>query len=267
MPPLIDISGIDTILRSALNTITPARADPPLAYWLAIGLVVGGVLIIVAVIVGLLRGRSRVDGFARSGPATSASAGKDLPPEGATSLATVQEAERLLRLMGDAEELCARLSGELDAKARELQSLLDRAESIRAAPLQRPLPDRHAESGAAPDQLADDDLRGMPVRAAGLVSRPPIPESPSAQSAGAPSERAPTIVTRPLDALNPVPARAVTAPDTQHDARGGPTGDGLDALARQVYTLADRGLPAQDIARTLREHPGKIELILALRSR
>lgn len=39
-----------------------------------------------------------------------------------------------------------------------------------------------------------------------------------------------------------------------------------DPLTREVYTLADSGLGAVDIAQKLGEHVGKIELILALRS-
>jgi hypothetical protein len=40
-----------------------------------------------------------------------------------------------------------------------------------------------------------------------------------------------------------------------------------DPLNQQVYDLADSGLPAVEIARTLQQHTGKVELILALRGR
>jgi hypothetical protein len=40
-----------------------------------------------------------------------------------------------------------------------------------------------------------------------------------------------------------------------------------DPLNQQVYDLADSGLPAVEIARTLQQHTGKVELILALRRR
>lgn len=39
-----------------------------------------------------------------------------------------------------------------------------------------------------------------------------------------------------------------------------------DPLARSIYVLADQGVPADQIARRLNEHVGKVELILALRS-
>lgn len=41
----------------------------------------------------------------------------------------------------------------------------------------------------------------------------------------------------------------------------------VDAFTRQVYDLADAGQPAMSIAQDLNEHVGKVELILALRSR
>ncbi len=40
-----------------------------------------------------------------------------------------------------------------------------------------------------------------------------------------------------------------------------------DPLSRQIYDLADRGLPPVEIARQLSQHTGKVELILALRQR
>ena len=40
-----------------------------------------------------------------------------------------------------------------------------------------------------------------------------------------------------------------------------------DPLNQQVYDLADSGLPPVEIARTLQQHTGKVELILALRRR
>jgi hypothetical protein len=40
-----------------------------------------------------------------------------------------------------------------------------------------------------------------------------------------------------------------------------------DPLNQQVYELSDQGLPAVEIARQLKQHTGKVELILALRRR
>jgi len=40
-----------------------------------------------------------------------------------------------------------------------------------------------------------------------------------------------------------------------------------DPVSREIYSLADEGLPPVEIARRLEEHVGKVELILALRDR
>jgi cell division protein FtsN len=45
-----------------------------------------------------------------------------------------------------------------------------------------------------------------------------------------------------------------------------PPADAADPLARRVYELADAGRSPVDIAQSLDEHPGKVELILALRT-
>jgi hypothetical protein len=42
---------------------------------------------------------------------------------------------------------------------------------------------------------------------------------------------------------------------------------GVDPVSRQVYELADKGLPSVEIARRLGQLTGKVELILALRQR
>lgn len=51
--------------------------------------------------------------------------------------------------------------------------------------------------------------------------------------------------------------------DGARPARQGGGSD--DPVAKRVYQLADRGMSPQDIARTLDEHVGKVELMLALR--
>lgn len=254
------------VIVTMLAENTPLLGGASLAYWIAIGLVAGGVLIIAIVVMGMLRGRSRsttdtVDGE-RAVPASDSTAA----PSGSSSLDTVQEAQQLLRLMGDAEELCVRLSAQLDAKARELESLIVRAEAAAGAIASQTSPDDSKVQ-------AEDEIRNMPVRQAGLVSRPvnesrpvPAPQTPAAAAAPTQDVRTPTIVTRPMSAIAPTPARTASAESAPVDSVHA-SNNGLDALATQVYTLADRGLSSQDIARTLREHPGKIELILALRTR
>lgn len=50
-------------------------------------------------------------------------------------------------------------------------------------------------------------------------------------------------------------------------AKGEKRGDGADPLAKRVFDLADQGLPPVEIARSLSQQTGKVELILALRGR
>ncbi len=59
------------------------------------------------------------------------------------------------------------------------------------------------------------------------------------------------------------PATPAAAPASPAAA---PPAEPRDALSREVFQLADRGLSALKIAQTLDEQVGKIELILALRS-
>lgn len=261
----MDISGTPLVplaLQSGAGGGLSGPAGSAMAYWIAMGLVVGGLVIIAVVIVGVLRGRAKSAQFEteKPEPKRPAKQAEPTPPPGATSLATVQEAERLLRLMGEAEELCNRLTAQLDAKAREVEAILARADAAGERS------DHTREHQATPAE-AEAEVRGMPVRQAGLVSRPAVqpavqPIEPVRARAETPTRvDAPTIVTRPIVPVAPVMAAVAVggAAPERHE--------GLDALANQVYTLADRGLSSQDIARTLREHPGKIELILALRTR
>jgi hypothetical protein len=43
--------------------------------------------------------------------------------------------------------------------------------------------------------------------------------------------------------------------------------DRTDPLNRRIYEMADQGLPPVEIARSLNQQTGKVELVLALRPR
>ena len=204
------------------------------AYWLAIGLIAAGCLVIAVVVVFLVR--------SRRAPGAGLAAGADSPlaqenrPEPMTD-----EAQLLLRLMGEAEELCHRLGNELDAKA-------DRAERLMAR-----LDGRLGSAEGAANRLS-------PV--------PPPPSrasvSPQQPLVGASQEGArPEIVTRPVA----MPAAMSMASSVGNAERADSGGSEVDPLAAQIYKLADAGLPSGEIARTLRQHTGKVDLILALRGR
>lgn len=64
-----------------------------------------------------------------------------------------------------------------------------------------------------------------------------------------------------LEQLEPAVRRARSAADGHAPVRDG----GLDPVSVQVYEMADRGCSAVEIAQSLGQHVGKVELILALR--
>jgi hypothetical protein len=66
---------------------------------------------------------------------------------------------------------------------------------------------------------------------------------------------------RRLETLSPSDAAA----RSRHAGDGGP--ERLDPLNRRIYELADQGLPPVEIARSLSQQTGKVELVLALRPR
>lgn len=70
---------------------------------------------------------------------------------------------------------------------------------------------------------------------------------------------------RELTSAGPVAARPGAAAPGRTPAPAPAPDIPDDPLARLVYRLADKGVPAPDIARQLNEHIGKVELILALR--
>ncbi len=172
---------------------------------------------------------------------------------------TTQEAQNLLRLMGEAEELCTRLGRDLDDKAQQLERLLARAEgrlgpNLAPAPLPQP----------APMPL----LAPEPPRVTVLptpVSSPyyQAPHHSPHQPAYAPPAR-PEIVTRPVAVPSAVSMAGV---GSQQQSRSTPDPFGLDPLSLEIYRLSDAGIAPNIIAQQLGQHTGKVELILALRTR
>lgn len=231
--PLATLSPVPNILAQSATTQS-------VLLWVAIALVVTAVGLLIGVAISVYR-RSRSIDIA------------ELPqpmPTGA-----VPEAERLLRLMGEAEELAGRLTAQLDEKARHLEHLLRQADA----------------------------------RAITLERRPPTPPTTSAPSSPAYAQTPaaspdPRVITRPINLATtihaPSPVAALTgAPPAQHAAssqsasRPTPTPqpvssavDGAsDPIVAAICRLADQGHATTDIAQQLNQPIGKVELILALR--
>lgn len=150
----------------------------------------------------------------------------------------------LEELMVEIEQMAKRMSAQLDAKAIRLEHLLEKA-------------DRRVEELRELSRLAQQSP------AAAKDDAPAASEQPAPW---------PVVTGRGLAAMYQQAAAQQTAsPAPSADAQPEPAPaeaePGLpdDPLARKVYTLADSGQDASQIARHLNEHVGKIELILALR--
>lgn len=146
-------------------------------------------------------------------------------------------------LMVEIEQLAKRLGNQLDVKSMRIEKLIDEAD-LRIAQLQKALRDEHTTPTPAPGS------------APGSATTPGIsPGSSSANDphgAGSPKPASPEAIARQLNAVveSPLTSEAQT-----------------QKLTAEVARLADAGQSAEDIAKQLDEHVGKIELILALRQR
>lgn len=137
----------------------------------------------------------------------------------------------LERIMVDIEQLAKRLGAQLDAKAMQVEKLIDDAD-LRIAQLQQAMREQHQPT-------SDAERRALAAPSSNPVLNPlPTSSAPAAAGPDAPAT--------PPAAVGPA-ART-----------GDPTAS--------VHRLADQGLPASEIAQQLGEHVGKVELILALRS-
>jgi hypothetical protein len=236
----------------------PILADnssaPNVAYWLAVILVAAGLGLIVLVLLGMRRGFGTTPTYSEN----------LLEAADRSGVATTQEAERLLRLMGEAEEVCTRLGRELDDKAQRLEALLARAEGMlsESAP---PAPRGGAPAATSPAQPHEGLY--TPPSGGGYPNRPEIVTRPVGVP-GQPVAYAGTYSPQRAAQQNqPAPAQAVLGPQPMGM---GPMGNGPandpEALAQQIYRLSDAGLTPGEIAQRLGQHTGKIELIIALRN-
>ncbi len=138
-------------------------------------------------------------------------------------------------LMVEVEQLAKRLGAQLDAKSVRLERLIEQADE-RIARLERREADGQTNGHAAAGGASDG--------AAGQTAADPV-----AREAAALRER--------LYPRGKPPAEAQTPPQASEADR---------RLAASVAALADKGESAAQIAETLNEHVGKVELILAMRA-
>jgi hypothetical protein len=272
------------IAQIAGGAPAPATGSAPstVVYWIALVLVTAGLAIVGIVLARVFRDRHAAESEGVPEAAAYTSAAPVPTPERvaptpaprfvapAQPSPTTIEAQNLLRLMGEAEELCSRLGRELDDKAERLERLLARAEGRLGAAMppapaapHAPHPLHNAPAATppaapvSPQSRPEIVTRPIAVPAPAMAAAPSVPSLYYAPPATAPSQAAVQASVAPQQ----VPAPSFTAAPKR-------TADpfGLDPLTRDIYTLADAGHSASAIAQQLGQHTGKVELILALRS-
>lgn len=185
----------------------------------------------------------------------------------------------LCEVMSRLEEVSRHFAAQLDAKAIQLQLMMEEAEVMiqrlrqaqglppestpRAAPAPR-------ASLTPPEIAAGDGTPGNPGTSGNheTSGSPGTPGNPSR------SEYSDLLATAQSSSDNKnteaksggssaYASRASSASRASDPAAG--TDPAMQHLNRQVYQLADAGLTTADIAKNLQQHVGKVELILALR--
>lgn len=201
-----------------------------------------------------------------SGVSSGSSSRKAAPPP------TVDEAQRLLELMNQAEDQAARLNSHFDEREAALRSLIAEADGklaqLRAAEQAGAMQARRSESAPTLSPQAFDHA-ATPLRSP-VVTTVTRQSAPAMLATAAALHSGPTIA-RAEGRLSPgTPGRTRVDADVPPVTPITPTliatdPAGPDPLTGEIYRLADQGMPHVEIARRLNQHVGKVELILALR--
>jgi hypothetical protein len=155
------------------------------------------------------------------------------------------------RAMSDAEELARRLAATMENKAARLELLIEEADR-KLEELNRAVAQA---SRAAPVPASPADRNGRPVRTIdpSLLDRARV-EQDRAERNGHNGYHEPA-------AHSPPPMPHAGSTGVKQPAPNFPA----DPVHRRVWALADDGMPATDIARSLNQPVGQVELILNLR--
>ncbi|MCC7205415.1 MAG: hypothetical protein IT441_10075 [Phycisphaeraceae bacterium] len=194
----------------------------------------------------------------------------------------------LEELMVEIEQLAKRMAAQLDAKAARIEQLLEEADQ-KVTDLERrstsvpATPSRSSEPTIRPttpetsdrtrDALETDESKPAfpsaptPVVAASPMTRPDAPTGPVRVKTRQVTTPAPVAMAQAPQTAPPSPTPSPVAATVQEPTppTAGRAGSDKPSLSRSVYQLADQNLSAEQIARQLGEHVGKVELILALR--
>lgn len=258
------------MLMLAQATESTTQARPEIATYIGHACIVAAAAIILFVLFNVYR-RSRA-----GKPPLS-----DMP-EAPLPTGTVQEAERLLKLMGEAEEQAARLSSDLTERTSRLERLIIAADqrlsalqahhdasprqpvSVPPSAAQNPLVQQAPRIVTRPIDFAPAASQSPPSTPASPVVRNDFPTTPDtrlAADARALRDQLTAIEAR-LQAVSvdTAPTRQAATPSRAVQVEGS-----SESLATAIYRLSDQGLAAAQIAQHLGQQTGTIELFLALR--
>ncbi len=188
---------------------------------------------------------------------------------GLTSREKIEQARQLsgthndlCEVMSRLEEVSRHFAAQLDAKAIQLQVLMEEAEVMiqrlrqaqglapESTPNAGPAPRASRQAGDNPASSANSDNPANPANS--QIQR----VSPDASAADFKSAQA-ALATGGVGNAGSSGVSSVNGVSGADPA--------MQHLNRQVYQLADAGLTTADIAKNLQQHVGKVELILALR--
>lgn len=258
-------------LLQSLPASPTAQPGGPLMLWqsplaLAAGaLVLGGLAILLMVAFKAFRASRTtvapgvVDGLGpaiESGTSSPSLSNANTPP-------ALAEARRLLELMNQAEEQATRLEAQIAHREDRLRHLIQLADA-RLSNASRPEPDPPRVIVTPQAAAFQAERRAQSAQPLAAQFTEPAPVAPAAPSASTPARVHAPAAFSAAPASSPVATIPRSSPATMTDASG--SSGGLDPLTAEVYRLADHGATPQEIAARLDQHPGKVELILALRS-
>lgn len=153
------------------------------------------------------------------------------------------------RAMSDAEQLARRLAATMENKAARLELLIEEADR-RLEELNRAV----AQSSRTPTPIPDRSAPPRRTLDPTLLDRARV-EQDRAERNGH-HEPAAHQITQTVTQTSA--ARPASASSTEHAAHA-------DPVHRRIWALADDGMPPMDIARSLNQPVGQVELILNLR--
>lgn len=244
-PANLETSEADTWWQAPLGSAKSESMLPPM-------LMAMGVLLAIFIVMRALRKRQ---------------ANAPVPPPPVDRISEIHQRavgsiSPIERAMSDGEQLARRLAATMDNKAARIELLIEEADrkleelnrAVAAVSRATPAsPERAARTLRSIDPALLDLARVEQDRAERNGSHTDDPRRPDRAFS-----RSPELMPEPI------PDRAGASPTPPAPAEP-PAGSASDPVHRRVWALADDGMPSMEIARSLNQPVGQVELILNLR--